>query len=190
MSQESVYFANKPADDRAKILLAKTDQWFQSIDTNGYLSKLRTMWAAYHGAYFTDAGDSHGISFSGEQGELVQVAVNHMRNMGTILVNMITATRPAMKARAVNTDYKSLVQTQLANGLLDYYLREKRLEKYLKVAVEQSIVLGSGYIKMDWNATAGEVYDFDEALNVEIREGDLEFSNLSAFDVFFVDNSA
>lgn len=187
-NNENIYFANKPADDRAAIVLTKANEWYQSLETSGYLAKLRTMWAAYHGAYFTDSGDSHQINFSGEQGELVQLAVNHIHNIAKIMLNMITATRPTMQARSVNTDYKSLVQTKLANGLLDYYMRDKRLEEYLKKAVEYAIVLGSGYIKLEWNATMGEVYDFNEDLGVEIREGDLEFVNLSPFDVFFDSN--
>lgn len=93
-----------------------------------------------------------------------------------------------MQARAVNTDYKSLVQTKLANGLLDYYMRDKRLEDYLRKAVEHSIVFALSYVKMEWNATVGEVYDFNEDLGIEIREGDLQFSNLFFTDVFFDTN--
>lgn len=167
MSDNNIYFANKPADERAAIVLTKTGEWYKSLDTSGYLTKLRTMWAAYHGAYFTDSGDSHQINFSGEQGEIVQLAVNHLHNIAKIMLNMITATRPTMQARSINTDYKSLVQTKLANGLLDYYMRDKRLEEYLKKAVEYAIVLGSGYIKLEWNATTGEVYDYNEDLGVK-----------------------
>lgn len=184
----SKYFAAKEADETAGILLAKTEQWFQSLDTSGYLTKLRTMWAAYHGAYYTEHGDSHSINFAGEQGELVQIGVNHLRNICQHMLNMITSTRPLMQARSVNTDYKSIVQTKLANGLLDYYMRDHRLEEYLKTAVEYAIVFGSGYVKMEWNATRGEVYDYNEELDLEIREGDIEFQNLSPFDVMFDTN--
>ncbi len=86
------------------------------------------MWAAYNGAYYSTVQNGHKISFSGEQGEIANLPVNHLRNIAQNILVMITATRPAMEARAVNTDYKSLVQTKLANGLLDYYMREKRLE--------------------------------------------------------------
>jgi hypothetical protein len=41
-------------------------------------------------------------------------------------------------------------------------MRDKRLEQDLKRAVEYAIVMGSGYIKMEWNATTGEVYDYIE----------------------------
>ena len=61
---------------------------------------------------------------------------------------MITANRPSMDARAINTDAKSLSQTYLANGILDYYMREKHLEDALKKAVEMAVVMGSGYVKL------------------------------------------
>lgn len=181
-NDNTVYFVNKTADERADILLRKANEWFRTMDSSGYLDKIRTLWQAYHGAYYTE---SHGLSFGGEQGELVQIGVNHIRNIASILLNMITATRPAMQARSINTDYKSLVQTKLANGLLDYYMRDHKLEEYLKTSVEYALILGSGYIKMDWNATSGEVFDYNEELGVEIREGDIEFTNLSIYDVYF-----
>jgi hypothetical protein len=188
MSKYNIYFAAKEPKDVASVLMGKTDDWFRSLEANGYLDKLRTMWAAYHGAYYTDSANSHSISFAGEQGELAQMSVNHLRNLAQHMLNMITSTRPAMQARSTNTDYASLVQTKLANGLLDYYMRDHRLESFLKTAVEYSIVFGSGYIKLAWNATRGDVYDVNDETGEEIREGDIEFCNLSPFDVMFDTN--
>lgn len=185
--QNNVYFAAKNAEDTANDLLSKTQDWFNSLETNGYLYKLRSMWAAYHGAYYSSNSDTHQIVFGGEQGELAQIGVNHLRNLAQHMLNMITSTRPTMQARSINTDYKSLTQTKLANGLLDYYMRDHRLETFLKRAVEYSIVFGSGYIKLEWNATVGEVYDVLED-GTEMREGDIQFSNLSPFDVMFDTN--
>lgn len=182
---DSQYFAAKEGKETAGIVLDKANKWFIGLDTNGYLNTLRSMYSAYYGAYYTDSGDAHSITFGGEQGELVNLAVNHLQNLGQHMLNIITSVRPKMQARAVNTDYKSIVQTKLANGILDYYMREKRLEYYIKTACEMSIVLGSGYVKAEWNSTSGEVHDFDEDLKTEIREGDIEFSNLSPLDVFF-----
>ncbi len=192
MSNEK-YFAAREANETVNVLLTKANSWFRNLDTNGYLDKLRQMWAAYHGAYYSSVQDGHKISFSGEQGEYVNLPVNHLRNIAQNTLVMITATRPVMEARAVNTDYKSLVQTKLANGLLDYYMREKRLERYLKTAVEYAIVLGAGYVKMEWNATGGEIYDHidgdpdpetgEPTEGYPVYEGDVSFTNLSPFDV-------
>lgn len=97
---------------------------------------------------------------------------------------MVTSSRPSMEARAINSDYRSISQTYLANGILDYYMREKNLEDALKTATKMAIILGAGFIKMEWNATAGDVYDIDEN-GIEIKEGEIEFTNLSPFDVVF-----
>jgi hypothetical protein len=62
-------------------------------------------------------------------------------------------------------------------------MREKHLEDCLKKATEMAIVLGTGFIKLDWNATAGEAYDADPETGEMVYEGELEFTNLSPFDV-------
>lgn len=154
------YFAAKSGEDTSKIVLQKANAWFHNLDINGYLDKLKSAWMAYHGAYYTDVGTGHQVSFAGEQDELTNLAVNHYRNICRHMLTMVTANRPSMDARATNTDYQSLVQTKLANGLLDYYMREKRLEDFLSRAVEHAIIFGSGFIKMDWNATSGEIHDY------------------------------
>jgi len=177
------YFAAKKAEDCASILLGKGESFFNLLRANAYLDKMIRMWRAYHGAWGADLGYGHSIQFTGEQGELVQLQVNHFRNIAQHMYTMITANRPIMEARAVNTDYKSLAQTYVANGILDYYMREKHLEHCLKKAAEMAIVLGAGYVKLEWNATAGEAYDVDPDTGEFTYEGELEFTNLSPFDV-------
>ena len=198
MQDDNIYFAQKDAEECVEILHGKANAWFNDLSRNKYLDKLRKSWASYHGAYYNNLVDSHEISFDGEQGELVNMAVNHYRNIAQHILTMVTSTRPAFQARAVNTDSKTQIQVKLANNLLDYYMREKRLERYLKTAVEYAIVMGAGYLKMEWNSEQGEIVDyieldpeFDEEgneLEVEsmpIRQGDVVFSNLSPFDVVF-----
>lgn len=181
----NVYFAAQEPEKTSAVLLEKGNAWFNLMYTNGYFNKLKDMWLAYHGAYYDSVSSGHKIVFGGEQGELAQIAINHVRNLSQHMITIVTSNRPNMQARATNTDYKSLVQTKLANDLLDYYMREKRLEKYLKKAVEYAVVMGSGYIKMEWNATTGDIYDFNEETSTPIYQGDVEFSNLSPLDVVF-----
>jgi len=182
---DSVYFAAKEADKTATVLLSKANGWYNQLQTNGYLDKVREMWLAYHGAYHSGPGAAHAITFAGEQGELAQMAVNHLRSIADNIITMITSSRPAFQARAANGDSKSIIQATLANNLLDYYMREKRLEKYLRTAIQYAVVLGSGFIKMEWNATSGEIYEVNEDTGAPIYEGDVQFSNLSPYDVVF-----
>jgi hypothetical protein len=182
-STSSDYFAAQLPDKTASVLIQKAGSFFDILKANSYLEKLAQMWRAYHGAYGDYVGWGHKINFTGEQGELVSLPVNHFRNIATHIQNMICSNRPTMEARAINTDYKSLAQTYLANGILDYYMREKGLEPALKKAVEMAVVLGAGFVKLEWNATAGETYDYDEETGQFNYEGELEFSNLSPFDI-------
>jgi hypothetical protein len=168
------------------------------------MDRIKRSFDAYHGNYFDEA---HTISFGGEQGELVNLAINHYRNIADHMLNMVTSTRPAFQCRAVNTDRRSQIQASLGNGLLDYYMRERRLERYLKRATQYAIVLSAGYIKMEWDATKGEIYDyvepseesiveFDEDNNpldengrilkpIPVYQGDVTFRVLSPFDILF-----
>jgi hypothetical protein len=204
----NIYFAADEPEKCVAHLINKSNNWFNLLNANRYIDKLRKSWEAYHGSYYSSYyTDSHAINFSGEAGELANLPVNHYRNIARHMHTMITSSRPAFQARSTNTDYKSQVQTNLANSLLEYYLREKKLESYLKTAVEYAIVLGAGYVKMEWNATSGKIYDYIEPFEDEIYdyneqgepvdeqghkldpapvyEGDVEFRNLSPFDVVF-----
>jgi hypothetical protein len=178
------YFAAKPAEAAAGIILGKSESFFNLLRSNNYLEKLQNMWRAYNGSYLNDyVGYGHRVNFTGEQGELVQIPINHFRNLAQHIYVMITSSRPSMDCRAINTDYKSYAQTYLGNQILDYYMREKNLEDAIKRATEMSIVMGQGYVKLAWNATAGEIYDTDPDTGEAIREGELEFSTPSVFDV-------
>lgn len=182
-SEQDIYFAAKEPEKVASVALDKAASFFNLLRANAYLEKIQRMWRAYHGAYDNDLGFGHRINFTGEQGELVQLPVNHFRNIAQHMYVMVTANRPVMEARAINTDYKSLAQTVVANGVLDYYMREKHLEDAIKKAAEMAIVLGTGFIRLEWNATSGEAYDIDPDTGEFNYEGEIEFSNLSPFDV-------
>lgn len=177
-----VYFAARSPDKTASDLLAKSRTYFNVLESNRYLDKIRDMFRFYYGN-FDDASKSHEISFTGEQGELVRLPVNVFRNLARHIHSMITANRPVLEAQAVNGDYKSLSQTYLANGILDYYMRQKGLEETVVDAAEMATVLGAAYVKMEWNAMAGEIHDADPETGEAEYEGELEFSLLSPLDV-------
>ncbi len=182
----NIYFAERDASDCVTALEGKASRWFESMNLSNYFQKISNSWYAYHGAYYYDAlNNSHQISYGGEQGELTNIAVNHYRNLGRNIINIITAVRPSLRAQAANTDQKSFSQTILANHLLDYYIKDKSLEDYTKNAVEQAVVLSAGYVLVEWNSNIGEVFEVDDETGDEIREGDIEFSNVDIYNVCY-----
>jgi len=177
------YFAARDADRCAAAVIGKASTWYSQIKANSYVLKLQNMYKFYHGNFNQGASEQHTVTFTGEQGELVSIPVNMFRNLARHTINMITANRPILESQAVNTDYKSLSQTYLANGILDYYMREKNLETNVYNAVEMATVMGSAYIEMEWNATAGESFDFDPETGEYNYEGELEFNMLDPLSV-------
>ena len=204
MSDSRKYFAIEEAKDAVGYLEKKGERWFTVGNNNGYIELIKRSWETYHG-FVNDT--PHKIGFEGEQGELLKINNNHFWNIAENIIVMVTANRPKFSARAINTDKKSMVQAELANGILDYYMRVKALERRLKAAVKYAVVTGSGYIKMEWNSTKGEIYDYiepdsssivsfneeGEALDgtgnvikpIPVYQGDIEFKTLSFFDVIF-----
>jgi len=175
------YFAAKDTDECVDVLVGKVQDWEASLLDSGLLSKMYKSWKFYHGN-FSELDDfnveSHQLNMTGEQGELVFFPVNHFRNIGEHMINLTTSQRPALQAQAVNTDSKSLSQAYLANGLLDYYMREKNMERVMKKSVDYAVVLGEGWVKMGWNATSGEVVGFNEDTGTYIHDGDIEYEAL------------
>lgn len=180
---ENLYFAAQESEKTTADLLRRANEWYQGLYTNNYFDIIQRSYLAYHGLF--GGNDGHKITFGGEQGELANIDINHYANIAQHMHVMITANKPAFLAKAANADNRSIIQSKLANSLLEYYMREKNLEKYLSKAVEQALILGSGYIKMEWNATKGEIYETDPDSGEKIHAGDVEFRNVSPMNVLF-----
>lgn len=177
------YWAALPKDEIGAELNKKIEDWYTQISTTGVFRRVRKCYMAYYG--FSSSGSGHTaseVSYGGQQGELSLVKVNHLRNIVQHMLVMTTSTRPSMDARAINTDYKSLAQTVLANGILDYYLREKKLERYLRSATEYALVFGEGFVKLEWDSSLGEDYIEDE-MGKMVHTGDMRFSVHNPLDV-------
>lgn len=182
MSVDPVYFANKPKDKIGEALYDKVKDWYRDMEVSGIYSRMRKSYHSYYGFNGDDHMSSE-IYQAGIQGELSLIKVNQYRSLLQNMLVMTTSQRPAMDARAINADYKSLAQTVLANGLLDYYMREKRLERYLKKATEIALVFGEGYVRLEWDATAGTEYTIDPETGRMRYSGDLKFSTMTPIDV-------
>lgn len=184
MPGTDVYFATLPSDEIASELDKRVETWYNNLGQSGIFRKMKKSYSAYYGYNSTGSGHtSSEIIKSGQQGELSLVKANHFRNLLQHLLVMTTSQRPAMDARAINTDYRSLAQTLLANGILDYYMREKRLERYLKLATEYALVFGEGYVRLEWDATDGDEYTADPETGNIIFTGDIAYSVLNPLDV-------
>lgn len=201
---DNIYFAVDKAEDCVSYLESAAANWYNSMQRNNHLEKMIRSWCYYYGDFY-DA--SHEITFSGESGELLNMPIGHYRNIAQHILINTTSQRPAFQCRAINDDRKSMIQATLGNGILQYYMREKRYERKLRKAAEYAIVMGSGYILTEWNSTKGgvsgelpidetKIAEYDEDGNpldidgnilteTPIFRGDIESRVLSPLDVVF-----
>jgi hypothetical protein len=153
------YFAAAEAEELASDLEGKIDRWETHGKHVGLYNKLNLSYQTYYGNHFKGvSADGSAIPSTGQRGELKLVAVNHYRNLLRHILIMTTSQRPSWDAKAVNSDPGSLGQAKLGNAILETYIREKRLGKYLKKAAEAALGLGTGCLKVTWDPSAGRAY--------------------------------
>jgi len=173
------YFATLEADKIADELMKRVEDYYEHLLVSGRLALYRRSYEYYYRPALKGAK----MGKTGNQGEYTTINVNHYRNLLLHLKTMTTQNRPAFEPRATNTDYKSQAQTILASGLLDYYMREKKLEKHIKTAVEHALVLGEGFVRTEWDSNAGEIHGINPDTQAQVRQGDIKYTNFLPTDV-------
>lgn len=138
-----------------------------------------TLWMnAHKAAYQAEFTDGELIAL-GENGEFTGVYVNEYRSLADSKLNMILAQKPAFQCRAVNTDYKSMAQTKLGNGLLEYYFKQKNLEDIVSNVVDGALkIYGEFFLVAEWDSAKGDEFAVSENDEI-VKNGDLAFRLLS-----------
>lgn len=185
---ELEYWAGKPTEEISEYLTSKCEDYYSSLERSGHFQLLRRSYQAYFGksgGYGVGAGSNSSTELrrGGEQGELHRIKVNHFRNLIQHVLVMTTNPRPAWLPRATNTDYKSQAQTVLADGVLEYYMRDKRMDRTLREAAEYALVFGSGFVTLEWDASLGDQYGIDPDTGKAINTGDARIEPFTALDV-------
>ena len=176
------YFATIPADRAVKELIARVEQFDQYVETSGRLAMWRQSYYHYNHSVYKGAR----LNQLGEHGEFTEITVNHFRSILTNILNMTTEQRPSFDARATNTDHKSQAQTIVANGIVEYYNRVGKMERYTKKAVEQTEIYADSYVLQDWDFAAGNDYTPDpQNTGKMLKQGDVTHKNYTPLDVIF-----
>ena len=167
------YWASLSQEKIAPEIIDRVLSYKKYLESTGMLQELRTSYKTYYGDTKIKQIDQ----------SLQAIHVNHYANLIRHILADVTNTRPAWEARAVNTDLESQADTQLATGLLDYYMREKRIEPVLNEAIEKCLFLREGWISVGWNINGGEVYATNPDDGSPINEGDIEVKSHSLLDI-------
>lgn len=166
------YWASVETKEIADNILEKVEDYYEYLSLSGRLDLWRRSW----GYYYRPRLNGGTLNPAGQQGELTAVNINHYRNLLLHLETMTVQQRANFEPRATNSDVKSQSQVILAAGLLDYYMREKKLERNIKSAVKDCLIFSEGFVRAEWDATKGEVYG-KTATGAPVYEGDVKYTN-------------
>jgi hypothetical protein len=185
VSQLSDYFGLKVGREFVSACFEKIDQYQSHVERSGRLST----WKRCYKNYYLGGIENAKLKSGGEKNQFVLAQVNHFSNILSHMLNNVTNQRPALKARASNSDFKSLAQTKIADQVLEYFLDEKDLEIFQKNAAELSLIFGEGFVEEIWDATLGNevTAESDEATGEQtgnvVNEGDVTFDFYAPMDV-------
>ncbi len=166
------YWAAAPVSEIADRILDRVEKYFLYMGQSGRLDLLRRSWLYYYRPQMMEGA----LAPVGQQGELTAISVNDYRNLLMHLETMTLSQRVNFEPKATNTDVKSQSQVILAAGLLEYYLREKRMERFIKQSVKDGLMLSEGFVRVEWDANGGQAYG-KTATGATVYQGDVKYSN-------------
>lgn len=167
------YWASLPTKEVGRELEARNTEYKDFLRNSGILEELKKSYRLFYGnSAIQEDDDGH-----------TAMSVNHYASLIRSIHTSVTNQRPAFQALAVNSDYESQADTQLASGLLDFYMRTKRLEDHMKIATELALYLREGWISCKWNVTGGETYGVNPESGQPVYEGDVEFDTHSILEI-------
>lgn len=176
------YFARASIDEIGPLLVAEVEKYYRFLLASGLFNRMYDCHLNYHGISPRTSANSHGISRGGKSGQLSMMKVNHFRNLGQHLLQLTTSQKPAPQPIATNTDAKTQEQVVIAKGILEYYSRDKRVDRILRTAAEHAVVYSEGYVLTEWSSSLGDEIGKTENGGV-IKNGDIECSNILPCDI-------
>lgn len=184
----SDYFAAAPSEEIARELQKKVDDYYTYVVSANLVELWRRSYRAYYGMRQDTWESGWGVFDvgklvgAGDQNEIIRVKVNHFTNLITHQLSLACGQRPALECRATNSDAKSLVSAALGDGVIEHFMREKKLERNYFLAIETCLILSEAYVVLGWDATAGKQYGVGPNGSIQY-DGDLVAKNFTPFQV-------
>jgi hypothetical protein len=172
LNDRDTYWASKPTSDIGDEIIRKVDDYQEFLLLSGRLNMLQKSYGQYYNAIRTWGEIQRG----GNTGEFSLLSVNDYRNILLHIISITASDRLAMDPMAENSDAESVAQCTLAQGLLDYYMREKRVEKKVKKSLETCLWASDSFVSLSWDIGKGDDVGIGEDGN-PIKAGDIVVKN-------------
>jgi hypothetical protein len=180
----SEYFAAiVESKDFGKRLVAKIEEYRTASAVQQVHERQEKAYQYHFGLSPSGIHLTSGVTRSGEQGELAEVRVNHLRANALTVLNLTIAPKISWKPVATNRDSASTKAAYQAEALLEYYWLDREIGHYAAQAVAQAIPLTEGFVYTPWDDSAGDAGAVDPKTGQAVPTGDFAVYNVLPWDV-------
>lgn len=179
MDTEPDYWAAGDTRSCADEVTKRCSDYWTFCQSKGWFTLWRRLYYAYNPNRYTLGQTVQ----SGESNEYRTIKVNHFRNILEHIQTLSITDRPAWEPQSTNTDSTSQKQTIIARGVLDYMMREKRVERHLFDATRNALLFSEGFVSEWWEPTAGDALATDADTGQTVHDGDIRYASHEPVDV-------
>lgn len=152
----SLYFGSAPKEQLPGLLPTIEQSWREALNRYQLPRAWYLIWCQTYGV---DPKTAHqtGVQYVGAELDTLRFRTNLSRPNVRQSIMLALGERPKFQGVATNNDVSALAQVPMTNKIIDYSLREARLDAHGYAAVEADRYFGQGYLWLTWDVSGGEM---------------------------------
>lgn len=164
-------------------IFSRIDRYYAFMQASGLYERFKRSYLTRYGLSPDGDNVSYRVVRGGDTGALMLFQPNMWANTLTHMATLITSARPDIQAEASNSDADSLRQVSLADQVMQWYQREKKVEDLAREMVELSLMGAEAWCWTRWNADSGDIYMPGQDGGAPAKTGDIDLSIHFAGDI-------
>jgi hypothetical protein len=179
MNDDKEYWGAEDTRKCADAVMDRIDDYYTFCKTSNWFNNWRRLYYVYNPNRYIGGQ----TVMSGESNEYRTIKVNQFRNILEHIQTLSITDRPVWQPQSTNSDSLSQKQTIIANAVLDYMMREKRVERHLYDATRFALLFCEGFVSTFWDPVSGEKLAIDVDTGESRHDGDLRYMSHEPVDV-------
>lgn len=178
--ENSQYMWHKEGSELSEDLFSQ----MQAMNSYSAGRGLQTAWTNAYRYYYNqvfDKGAGKGLATAGDSAEFTLLNVNHLRNLVSHIIAIVTGPKVSYNIMATTNDLDAQNSARVGQSIVNHLDATRAISETGRIAFEMGLVLGTSYIYTGWSF-GKNLLGADEN-DKPTYAGDLDVRILSPFDV-------